>query len=257
MEQVGPQGGLAREKEGTSSVSFSEPHLSQRQLFREDLDMFPRGGGDGGAGEQAMDIGRPHVPPPALTPYKYHQQSLSSPGSISKEILKDILGQIAMEPVSRHGQFSGDFLGQSKLIEDEGHNQLQQDILPDGRYSKPLPKELFMKNLPGEPQLTNGNTQADILSRVGAPDYPDHAALPDMLSNHQDLGDFMHQHNYGSTSQKDDLHGLPQQGNEGGTSGWLPSTLSRLNLPSSDALISTSVNQPSQNARVVATAFSL
>lgn len=238
------------EEEGTSGVPFSEPHLSQHQLFGEDLDMFPRGGG-GGGGEQTTDLASIPVQPPVLGRYNYHHPPLGSPGSLSKEMLKDILGQLAMEPLSRHSQFSGDFLGQSQLMEDEDLNQLPPNLLPDGQYSKTLPKELFLKNLLGEPQLTNGNSQTDMLSRVGAPDYPDHAALPDMLASHQGFGELMNQHSYAATSQKDDLQGLPQQGDKGGGSGWLPTTLSRLNLPSSEDLTSIFANQFSHDAGVV------
>ncbi|XP_063862011.1 uncharacterized protein LOC135101650 [Scylla paramamosain] len=230
VEQVGPQGGAAREEEGTSGVPFSEPHLSQHQLFGEDLDMFPRGGG--GGGEQTVDLASTPVQPAVLGQYSYRQPHLDTPGTLSK----DILGQLAMEPPSRHSQFPGDFLGQSQLMEEEDLDQLPPDLLPDVQYSKTLPKELILKNLLVEPQLKNGNSQPDMLGGVAAPDYPDHATLPDMLANHRGFGEFMHQHRYADTSQKDELHGLSRHGDEDRTPGWLPSTLSRLNVPSSDTL---------------------
>lgn len=226
VEQVSPQGGAAREEEeeeeeGRSGVPFSEPHLSQHQLFEEDLDMFPRRGEH----TRTADLSSPPIQPPAISRYNYHHQPLESHGTLSKDMLKDILGQLAIEPLSRHG----DFLNPSQLMENGNLDQLPSNL----QYSKSLPKELFLKNLLGESQLTNGDSQTDMLGRVGAPDYPDHAALPDMLANHHGFGEFMNQHSY---SHKDELQGLPQQGDESGGSGWLPSTLSRLNMPSSEDL---------------------
>lgn len=224
------------EEEGSRGVSFREPHVSQHQLFGKDLDMFPQGGS--GVRQASPDFAIPPVQPPSLNQYDYPQRPIGSPNTLNKELLKDLRSQLAMEQLGRNGQFSGDFLGHSPMMETADLGQLPPDLVPAGQYSEGLPREeVFIKNLMGDGQLTNSDSQTNILGRVGAPDYPDHAAIPDMLSSHHGFGEYMHQHSYAASGQNADLQGLPHQGGEGGGSGWLPSTLSRLNLPSAEDMI--------------------
>ncbi|XP_050731189.1 uncharacterized protein LOC127005890 [Eriocheir sinensis] len=251
LEQVGTQEGAAQEEEEeeeeehkveeeeeevSRGVSFREPHVSQHQLFGKDLDMFPQGGS--GVRQESPDFAIPPVQPPSLSQYDYPQRPIGSPNTLNKELLKDLRNQLAMEQLGRNGQFSGDFLGHSPMMETTDLGQLPPDLVPAGQYSEGLPREeVFIKNLMGNGQLTNSDSQTNLLGRVGAPDYPDHAAIPDMLSSHHGFGEYMHQHSYAAPGQNPDLQGLPHQGGEGGGSGWLPSTLSRLNLPSAEDMM--------------------
>lgn len=243
VQQVGTQGGAGQkeeeeemdeqveeeEEERGRGVSFSEPHVSQHRGFAEDLDMFPRGGvrqesPDTSLGEQ----------PQSLVPSTYQHRSIGSPNTINREVLRDLLTQHAMDPLSQRGQFSGEYLGHSPLMDNEDMSQMPPHLLPADQYPEPLP-EVFLQDLLDE-ELMNANSQTDLMDRVGAPDYPDHAAIPDMLSSHQGFGEFMH-HSHAE-------QGLQHPASEGVGSGpgWLPSTLSRLNLPSAEDMIGKTAN---------------